>query len=755
MSRVSIAASQKPKPKETFKFLRRDEGRLSYSAGTVAESPSKAGSTTEPMNGSKINRERRDSKSLREAIAYDMRNAKSHDPLGEVVVAVPKKVPPPNRVAATAESTVSLPQRQQQQGSSSGAVDRSSPPRRSSMRTPLAKKPDWVGLDIAAPPPPPLQQQQQQQRLELNDAPPRREEREPSVYSESYSRGSQSQASLLSRGVGRGDEYVDERPRYGGTTPRRPVASRHADPEQHDAVASPMGYDRNYFRRPPYQRDYVIHGAGPRSHREEEELMFSLEQEMKSAQEEREHYVYAKQQLDRERQRFEAYRFDAQHQLDDERAALESLRARDTQMSQKDIKSAEERYKNVSTLLATERETNRRLIQENESLRSQLDDLTSTLRETQKSHKAEVVRMRRDVDSLTHRNAELLAMAKEQQMQFLLPDGGYGPSPSSSREPSTQAAPAVPRGRADGSSHGQQSHRHHTPEAEKRVARRTGSPAHRPATENGAAPQEEAAIQSRREQREREVVEQRRREEEEEEREMTRRREAAAAAKQQWEEADQKRESSNSSSTAAAANVAKPVDERKSSGHPAHTPRMQTGVAVTKRRPSAGSSHPPIAPKPRRRIPSREELIDDTEQLPPEDFPGDNIISQTAAGETPNKREVLYRSGKRQIHYANGTVKTVLPSGHTILRFTNQDVKCTFPSGKSTYWYNAAQTMHTQKTNGVQVFEFRATGQTEKHLPDGTKEILYPDNIFKIVQADGSDETFFPDGMMMSTPTTA
>lgn len=72
-------------------------------------------------------------------------------------------------------------------------------------------------------------------------------------------------------------------------------------------------------------------------------------------------------------------------------------------------------------------------------------------------------------------------------------------------------------------------------------------------------------------------------------------------------------------------------------------------------------------------------------------------------------------------------------------------MKTTFPSGTSTYWYEAAQTTHTQKVNGVQIFQFHATGQTERHLPNGTKEILYPDGSFKIVYADGTDETLVPD----------
>ncbi|TPP50027.1 T-complex protein 10 C-terminus family protein [Leishmania donovani] len=628
MSRVSVLAGQKPKPKESFKFLRRDEGRLSYSAAT-AESPSK--NAANGADGANINRERRDSKALREAIAYDMRNAKSHDPLGEVVVAVPRKAPPPTRAVSAPP-----PNTNASSGTEKPAAG-ATPQRRQPARAANPKKPEWVNPDI---PPSPLLQ-----------APTRSEVEHPAdnyfetSYSDPYSGGAAAPSSGIGRSVSRGsDTNGADLGRYGGLTPRSAAmgAPRYASLKYEESSAAPSsGQDRNYFRRPPYTRDPALGSdahspAGSRS-REEDELIASLEQEIKAAQKERSHYADARQQLDREKQRFDSYRYGARQQMEDERADAGDRRSREQRDAQKDLRATEERFKNVSALLVAERETNRRLSQENDSLRTQLEDLTSTMREAHSIHKAEVARMRRDIDSLTRRNAELLAMAKEQQLQCL---EGASASPATRQSSSSPLSVSL------------------DPSAQR----------------------------------------------------------ASSASYEDGDDED---------NDAAA-----------------------SGALSVKRRPSASAVHPRV-PLKRHHVPTREELIGDMEEFPTEKLCEDDVVSQTALGDNSNKKEVLYRSGKREIHYANGTVKVVLPSGHTTLHFTNGDVKCTFPSGKSTYWYDAAQTMHTQMPDGVQAFEFRSTGQTEKHLPDGSKEILYPDGIYKIVRPDGSDETFYPDGEPM------
>ncbi|KAG5484119.1 hypothetical protein LSCM1_05974 [Leishmania martiniquensis] len=746
MSRVSVFAGQKPKPKESFKFLRRDEGRLSYSAAT-AESPLKAAANG--TDGANINRERRDSKSLREAIAYDMRNAKSHDPLGEVVVAVPRKGPPPTRASSAPPANPST------------SSETEKPPpviplqRRPPARAVSTRKPEWVDPVVSPSVPPQARTRSEPEQPADNYS--------DTSFSDLRSGGAAAPSSGAAKGTNHGvDANGANLGRYGGLTPRSAAvgASRYATSEHEEwSVAPSSAQDRNYFRRPPYTRDPALAPdltapAGGRK-REEDELIASLEQEIKAAQQERDHYVYARQQLDREKQRFEAYRYGAQQQAE-ERAGGGDQRSREHRDALKDLRAAEERFRSVSALLVSEREVNRRLTQENDSLRTQLEDLTSTMRETQSLHKAEVVRMRRDIDSLTRRNAELLAMAKEQQLHSL--EGASSSPAMRQRSASRQSVAGNPSAEHTSSpSHGDGDGKDcNAASARQRRGSRASPPAVMDFTPRASAADaaarerrnrqmhermlaEEEAMEERRRQREKWMAE---RKGEGQEKEVRQRATAAAAAAatahRQREEEDRK----------AAAAATKPLEERKVSGHPVHTPRMQSGSASIRRRPSASGPPQPAQPK-RRRVPTQEELIGDLEEFPQERLPNDDVVSQTALGDNPNKKEVLYRSGKREIHYANGTVKVVLPSGHTTLHFTNGDVKCTFPSGKSTYWYDAAQTMHTQMPDGVQVFEFRATGQTEKHLPDGRKEILYPDGIYKVVRPDGADETFYPNGEPM------
>ena len=142
-------------------------------------------------------------------------------------------------------------------------------------------------------------------------------------------------------------------------------------------------------------------------------------------------------------------------------------------------------------------------------------------------------------------------------------------------------------------------------------------------------------------------------------------------------------------------------------------------------------------------IPSLSAFLDE-EPVPSETFPDDRIVSQNNGPDGKSERQ--FRSGKREVNYTNGTRKVTLPSGHVNLYFSNGDIKRTFPNGKSTYWYAAAQTTHTQYPNGTQLFQFHATQQFEKHHPDGSKEILYPEGVYKVIRSDGTEDTVFPDG---------
>ncbi|GFH54820.1 hypothetical protein CTEN210_11296 [Chaetoceros tenuissimus] len=106
--------------------------------------------------------------------------------------------------------------------------------------------------------------------------------------------------------------------------------------------------------------------------------------------------------------------------------------------------------------------------------------------------------------------------------------------------------------------------------------------------------------------------------------------------------------------------------------------------------------------------------------------------------------------GSRLTTYQNGTVKETFPDGTTIVRFVNGDVKTSYKNiGITVYFYHESKTSHTTHPDGTQLFEF-ASGQKEKHLPNGEKEVCYPDGTVQLFLPDrGGTETLFPDGVRL------
>jgi hypothetical protein len=168
--------------------------------------------------------------------------------------------------------------------------------------------------------------------------------------------------------------------------------------------------------------------------------------------------------------------------------------------------------------------------------------------------------------------------------------------------------------------------------------------------------------------------------------------------------------------------------------------RENKSQPVANSREQVRKEEPPAIPSSAGKRPkTADDLLDHSEPAPAETFPNDVVVTRRDG--TDGKVERIYRSEKQEITYGNGTRKVILPSGHVILYFSNGDVKRTFPSGKTTYWYAAAQTTHTQLANGIQIFQFHATNQTERHYPDGRKEIVYPGGDYKLLRSDGTEET--------------
>ncbi|RNF18798.1 centromere protein J [Trypanosoma conorhini] len=420
---VAVAASQKTKPKNApFKFLRKDEGRLSYTC--QADSPVSGNNHGNQFNISGHNyasrdspsSERRVSRSLREAIANDMRKGKNQDPFAAVVIAVPKRSPPPNPAA-----------RDEAQGSPD-------PP-------PLQERRTTQRQQQQQQQPQQQQQQQQQQQaarklelvvedqdlgpnggMETTSKPRQRSRSSEDPERSTEALGQRSSANPSHPTPRRSDDYDDmewQRPpqrRYrgeemmlGNGISRKSPARRYLDPVGHEEDYPRSS--RNFFVRPQRQ--------GYRSTREEENLVEQLEEELQAAQEERGRYQQLKLQLERDRKRFEDYRVVVEQEIEDERAELDAARASDKWQAKKDVKVVEERYKSTLELLKSERESNKKLTQENELLRQQLEGMTTHMRETQKLQKAETSRLRREIESLTRRNEELLEMTREQQIAAL------------------------------------------------------------------------------------------------------------------------------------------------------------------------------------------------------------------------------------------------------------------------------------------------------------------------------------------------
>eukprot|EP00743_Colponemidia_sp_Colp-15_P010647 GILK01011754.1.p1 GENE.GILK01011754.1~~GILK01011754.1.p1 ORF type:complete len:720 (+),score=171.68 GILK01011754.1:34-2193(+) len=109
------------------------------------------------------------------------------------------------------------------------------------------------------------------------------------------------------------------------------------------------------------------------------------------------------------------------------------------------------------------------------------------------------------------------------------------------------------------------------------------------------------------------------------------------------------------------------------------------------------------------------------------------------------KTERFFEDGSKEILFANGVRKETHPDGYSVVYFTNGDVKETFPDKRVVYFYAEAETTQTTYADGMQLYEF-ANQQTEKHFPDGTKEISFPDGTLKCIFSNGEEESIFPNG---------
>jgi len=88
------------------------------------------------------------------------------------------------------------------------------------------------------------------------------------------------------------------------------------------------------------------------------------------------------------------------------------------------------------------------------------------------------------------------------------------------------------------------------------------------------------------------------------------------------------------------------------------------------------------------------------------------------------------RIRRRRLFSNKGVRKEIFPDGYIIVYFKNKDIKQTYPDGRIVYYFDEARTTQTTDTEGVHIYKFH-NGQIEKHYPDGSKEIRFPDGIIK------------------------
>lgn len=113
--------------------------------------------------------------------------------------------------------------------------------------------------------------------------------------------------------------------------------------------------------------------------------------------------------------------------------------------------------------------------------------------------------------------------------------------------------------------------------------------------------------------------------------------------------------------------------------------------------------------------------------------------------------ERCFLDGRREIVFPNGLQKTVWADGRAAVHFQNGDVKESLRDGTVVYRYCATRTVQTTYTDGTNVYCF-ASGQTERHQLDGSKEVTFPDGTKRSVAADGSEVICFANGAVRRTP---
>lgn len=102
----------------------------------------------------------------------------------------------------------------------------------------------------------------------------------------------------------------------------------------------------------------------------------------------------------------------------------------------------------------------------------------------------------------------------------------------------------------------------------------------------------------------------------------------------------------------------------------------------------------------------------------------------------------IYNNNKKEVIFTSGARKEIFEDGFQIVYFINGDKKLNHPDGKTIYYFNEAKTVQTSFNDGLQVFKFN-NGQVEKHFPDKTKQIIFPDGSQRFMKNDEYEDIDF------------
>ena len=104
----------------------------------------------------------------------------------------------------------------------------------------------------------------------------------------------------------------------------------------------------------------------------------------------------------------------------------------------------------------------------------------------------------------------------------------------------------------------------------------------------------------------------------------------------------------------------------------------------------------------------------------------------------------IFSKNKKEIIFKSGVKKYIFDDGYHLVFFPNGDKKQHFSDGKIVYYFNDSKTVQTTFSDGLNIFKF-SNNQIEKHYPDGSKFIIFPNGAKRKIEKDGTEENYLSD----------